>query len=208
MTDNLPQWLTLAREIYSLAQAGLAYSQNDFDLERYRRLQAISAEIIAGQSTLEKEAVLASFAMQAGYATPKVDVRGVVLREGKILLVKEITDGRWSLPGGWADLGQSPAEMVAREVREESGFEVRVEKLIAAINGNHLLQPWEFYHAYKLVFLCTLTGGAAATSYETPAVGFFDPQALPPLSETRTPPRLIGEILDHLADPQRPALFD
>lgn len=208
MENTLPNWLAVAREIYSLAQAGLAYSQNDFDLERYRRLQAISAEIIAGQATLEKEAVLASFAMQAGYATPKVDVRGVVFRDGKILLVKEITDGRWSLPGGWADLGQSPAEMVAREVREESGFEVRVEKLIAAINGNNLLQPWEFYHAYKLVFLCAITGGTAATSYETPGVDFFDPQALPLLSETRTPPRLITEILAHLADPQRPALFD
>lgn len=209
MTDHRDenQWLAWARELFSMSQSGLTYCKNEFDLERYRRLQEISAEIIAKQSILEKETVLASFSMQAGYATPKVDVRGAIVREGKILLVKEVADGCWSLPGGWADLGESPVEMVVREIREESGFEARVEKLIAVLDANHI-QPFEFYHAYKLVFLCTITGGEATTSYETLGVDFFDPASLPPLSTLRTNRAIIDEVFAHLADPLRPAAFD
>jgi ADP-ribose pyrophosphatase YjhB (NUDIX family) len=208
MENNLPHWFILARELFSLSQAGLAYCQNDFDLDRYRRLREISAEIIASQSELEKEAVLKSFSMQIGYATPKVDVRGAIVRDGKILLVREITDGKWSMPGGWADPGDSPATTVAREVREETGFEVRVEKLIAALDNHQRFEPLEFYHAYKLMFLCTITGGEAATSFETPGIDFFEPENLPPLSEHRTSPQMLAEVFAHLADPQRPARFD
>jgi len=121
------QLLSWTREIYSLAQSGLTYCRNEFDLERYKRLQAITAEMIASQSALDKETVLQSFSMQVGYATPKIEVRGAVVRDGKILLIHEKADGKWALPGGWADIGDAPAEMVAREVREESGFEVRVD---------------------------------------------------------------------------------
>jgi ADP-ribose pyrophosphatase YjhB (NUDIX family) len=201
-------WLAWARELYSMAQAGLTYCQNDFDLDRYRRLQEISAEIIASQSALEKAAVMESFSMQAGYATPKVDVRGAVMRAGKILLVQEKTDGRWSLPGGWADLNDSPAEVVAREVREESGFEVRVDKLIAVFDANRHIQPVEFYRAYKLIFLCSITGGAAEASFETPAVDFFEPGNLPPLSILRTNQRILDEVFRHFADSSRPTAFD
>ncbi len=202
-----PQWLTLAREIYTLSQAGLAYSKNDFDLERYRRLQEISAEIISGQSALEKEAILESFSIQAGYPTPKVDVRGAVIRDGKILLVQEITDGRWALPGGWADLGESPQEMVEREVLEESGLTVKARKVVAVYDANRV-DPLEFYHAYKVIFLCERISGEPTPSYETPDVRFFDPAELPPLSPFRTTPRIIAEIFAHLANPARPTDFD
>ncbi|RPH59902.1 MAG: NUDIX domain-containing protein [Chloroflexi bacterium] len=208
MQPNPSPWLAWARELYSMAQAGLTYCQNDFDLDRYRRLQEISAEIIASQSALEKAAVLESFSMQAGYATPKVDVRGAVMRAGKILLVQEKTDGRWSLPGGWADLNDSPAEVVAREVREESGFEVRVDKLIAVFDANRHIQPVEFYRAYKLIFLCSITGGAAEASFETPAVDFFEPGNLPPLSMLRTNQRILDEVFRHFADPNLSTAFD
>ncbi|MDX9992201.1 MAG: NUDIX hydrolase [Anaerolineales bacterium] len=202
-----PQWLTLAREIYTLSQAGLAYSKNDFDLERYQRLQEISAEIIAGQSALEKEAILESFSIQAGYPTPKVDVRAAVIRDGKILLVQEITDGCWSLPGGWADLGESPQEMVEREVLEESGMTVRAKKVIAVYDANNFA-PLEFWHAYKVIFLCKILDGEPTPSMETPAVDFFDPANLPPFSQNRTNQRILNEILAHIADPNRPAAFD
>lgn len=202
-----PPWLSLARELYTLSQAGLAYSKNDFDLERYRRLQEISAEIIAGQSALEKEAILKSFSIQAGYPTPKVDVRGAVVRDGKILLVQEVTDGCWSLPGGWADLGESPLEMVEREVLEESGMQVRAKKVIAIYDANNFA-PLEFWHAYKVVFLCEIISGEPTPSMETPAVGFFTPDSLPPLSKNRTTQRIIDEIFVHLADPARPTAFD
>lgn len=205
--DTPPHWLCLARELYTLSQAGLAYSKNDFDLERYHRLQEISAEIIAGQSVLEKEAVLESFSIQAGYPTPKVDVRGAVIRDGKILLVQEITDGCWSLPGGWADLGESPQEMVEREVLEESGMTVKAQKVLAVYDANRV-NPLEFYHAYKITFLCEIIGGEPTPSYETPDVRFFDPADLPPLSPFRTNQRILDEIFAHIANPDRPTAFD
>jgi ADP-ribose pyrophosphatase YjhB (NUDIX family) len=185
MSDEGNQFLNLAREIFSLSQAGLAYCKNEFDLGRYRRLQEIAAEMLASQTELTKESVLESFSMQAGYITPKIDVRGAVVRDGKILLVQERIDNRWAMPGGWADLGEVPSEMVAREVREESGFEVSVDKLVAVYDANRI-EPMEFYHAYKLIFLCTITGGEARSSIETLGVDFFNREALPPLSEFRT----------------------
>jgi ADP-ribose pyrophosphatase YjhB (NUDIX family) len=201
------QWLTWSREIYSLTQAGLTYSTNEFDLDRYRRLQGISAEIIASQSDLEKAEVLESFSMQSGYATPKVDVRAAVIRDGRILLVQERADGRWSMPGGWADLGDSPSAMVMREVWEESGFKVRVKKVIAVYDGNRI-QPMEFYHSYKLVFLCKIIGGEARISYETLAVDFFEPANLPELSLLRTSQRMIEEAFAQLIDENRKTAFD
>lgn len=204
-----PKWLGWARELYSLAQAGLTYSKNEFDLERYRRLLEISAEIIANQSNLELELILKSFSMQAGYATPKIDVRGAVLLDGKILLVQEKTDGKWALPGGWADIGETPSAMVIRELREESGFEVQVEKLIAVYDANRFPGVrLEFYHAYKLLFLCTITGGKAYPGNETMAVDFFDPEHLPQLSAFRTNEKMITEVLAHISDLKRPATFD
>jgi ADP-ribose pyrophosphatase YjhB (NUDIX family) len=207
MSDEGNQFLNLAREICSLSQAGLAYCKNEFDLGRYRRLQEIAAEMLASQTELTKESVLESFSMQAGYITPKIDVRGAVVRDGKILLVQERIDNRWAMPGGWADLGEVPSEMVAREVREESGFEVSVDKLVAVYDANRI-EPMEFYHAYKLIFLCTITGGEARSSIETLGVDFFNREALPPLSEFRTNHAMIREIFAHLAHPSRPAYFE
>jgi ADP-ribose pyrophosphatase YjhB (NUDIX family) len=209
MTNITHKWLSWARELYSLAQAGLTYNKSEYDLERYRRLLEISAEIIASQSELEKKTILKSFAMQAGYATPKIDVRGAVIQDGKILLVQERSDGGWTLPGGWGDIGETPSEVARREVREESGFEVQVEKLVAVYDANRVPgTQMEFYHAYKLVFLCTITGGEARPSHETAAVDFFDLEHLPPLSNYRTSRQMLEEIFAHHADPARPAAFD
>ena len=202
-----PQKLAWARKIFSIAQSGLTYSKNEFDLDRYHCLQDIAAEMIASQSELTEEAVLDSFSMQVGYATPKIDVRGAVVQDGKILLIHERIDGRWAMPGGWADLGETPSEMVIREVREESGFDVRAEKLIAVYDANRI-EPLEFYHAYKLIFLCTITGGNAQTSIETSGVDFFSPDALPQLSEFRTNRTMLAEVFAHIADPNRPTYFE
>ena len=201
------QQLIWARKIFSIAQSGLTYSKNDFGLDRYRRLQEIAAEMIASQSELKKDDVLESFSMQAGYITPKIDVRGAVIRDGKILLVNERIDGKWAMPGGWADLGETPSEMVEREVREESGFDVRAAKLIAVYDANRI-QPMEFYHAYKLVFLCNIIGGKATTSIETSGVEFFSPDGLPPLSKFRTNHSMIAEVFAHVVDSNRLAYFE
>ena len=207
MNIKTPKWMEWAQEIFSLSQSGLTYSGNEYDIERYKRLQEITAEMIACQSQMEKEAVLESFSMQAGYITPKVDVRGAVIRDGKILLIQERADDRWAMPGGWADLGNSPKSVAEREVWEESGYRVRAEKVVAVIDANRV-EPFEFYHAYKIIFLCTLLEGEPRTSHETLAVDFFDPHQLPPLSIYRTNEEMIREVFAHLQDPHRQTAFD
>jgi ADP-ribose pyrophosphatase YjhB (NUDIX family) len=207
MTEVLPKWLAWTRELYSLAQAGLAYCKNEFDLERYRKVLEINAEIIASLSTVEQETVSHSFSVQAGYATPKIDVRGAVLQAGRILLVQERSDNKWAMPGGWADVGDSPSAMVAREVWEESGLNVRAAKVVAIYDANRI-QPMEFYHSYKIIFLCEYLEGETRPSNETLAADFFDPATLPPLSLFRTDKKMIHEVFAHSIDPFRPTTFD
>ena len=207
MNGKTAQWLTWAQEIFSLSQSGLTYSGNQYDIERYKRLQELTAEIIENQSEISKESALDSFSMQAGYITPKIDVRGAVIRAGKVLLIQERADEHWALPGGWADLGDSPASMVEREVWEESGFRVQAEKVVAVIDANRI-EPMEFYHAYKIIFLCRLLDGEPRTSHETLAVDFFDPDRLPPLSVYRTNEAMLREVFAHVKNPNRPTAFD
>jgi ADP-ribose pyrophosphatase YjhB (NUDIX family) len=207
MNAKSPKWLEWAREIFSLSQSGLTYSGNEYDIERYKRLQEITAEMIAEQSEITKESALDSFSMQAGYITPKVDVRGAVIRDGKILLIQERADDKWAMPGGWADLGNSPSSVAEREVWEESGFRVKAEKVVAVLDANRI-EPFEFYHAYKLIFLCKLIGGEPRISYETLAVDFFAPDHLPPLSSYRTNADMLREVFAHIEQPNRPTLFD
>ncbi|NWG00525.1 MAG: NUDIX hydrolase N-terminal domain-containing protein [Thermoanaerobaculaceae bacterium] len=204
----LPRWLEWAREIQALCQTGLAYAARGYDRDRYRRLAAIAAEIVAEHSHLAAAAVEENFVAHPGYATPKVDVRAAVVRDGRILLVQERTDQRWAMPGGWADVGETPSQMVVRETWEESGFEVVPRRLVGVFDANRGGRPLELFHAYKLVFLCDIVGGTARTSDETLAVDFFAFDALPPLSEQRTNQRHLDEIRAHLADPLRPAAFD
>jgi ADP-ribose pyrophosphatase YjhB (NUDIX family) len=205
--DHGPQWLAWAREIQALSQTGLTYSDNGYDTQRYQRLTEIAAEIVHAHTGLATEPLVETFLAQPGYATPKVDVRGAVVHEGKILLVQERVDECWTIPGGWADVGDLPSEMVVREVWEESGFHVVPRKLIGVYDANRN-PPLELFHAYKLVFLCDIVGGEARPSDETLAVDFFDFDDLPPLSTNRTNTRHLAEVLAHLADPDRPAAFD
>jgi len=207
MKAKTPKWIGWAREIFSLSQAGLTYSRNEFDLARYKRLQEITAEMIESQSETSKESALESFSMQAGYITPKIDVRGAVVRDNKILLIQERTDGRWAMPGGWADLGNAPASVAEREVWEESGYRVKAGKVVAIIDANRI-EPMEFYHAFKIIFLCKLIGGEPRTSNETVAVDFFELDNLPPLSMFRTNNDMLQEVFAHLKDPSRPTAFD
>jgi len=206
--STMPQWLAWAREIQALSQIGLTFSNDDYDSIRYHRLREIAAEIIQTHAGLPKDKVLDSFQIQPGYATPKIDVRGAIFRDNRILLVQERSDENWCMPGGWADVGESPSQMVVREVKEESGFHVAPVKVIGVFDANRDGRPLEFYHAYKIVFLCRIIGGEAQTSNETKGVEFFDFDNLPPLSWSRTNDRHLAEIQAHLQDPNRPAFFD
>jgi ADP-ribose pyrophosphatase YjhB (NUDIX family) len=209
MTELGPTpWLAWAREIQALAQTGLAYSESEYAAQRYQRLMAIAAEMVHSHAGLAVGPLSEDFIAQPGYATPKVDVRGAVLRDGRILLVQERSDERWCMPGGWADVGDLPSEVAVREVREESGFNVVPRKVLGVYDANRSGAPLEFYHAYKVIFLCDLEGGDARPSSETAAVGFFSFDNLPPLSANRTHKRHLAEVQAHLRDPHRPAAFD
>ena len=203
-----PQWLEWVKRLQATAQNGLQYAQSPFDRERFEAVQRVSAEILASHTALSPARIQEIMDSETGYATPKVDVRAAVGREGNILLVRETADGKWAMPGGWADVGDRPSETAERETREESGFEVRAVRLVGAFDANRGARASVFFHAVKLVFLCELLGGEANPSMETLAVDFFDFDNLPPLSEHRTSLRLLDEVRAHLADPQRTAAFD
>lgn len=205
--QTLPPWLAWARELQAIAQIGLHYAEDPFDQQRYSRIRELAAEITSSHTDLALAEVLENFQLQPGYATVKVDVRGAVLRDGKLLMVQDWSDKHWCMPGGWADVGDSPAAMVEREVREESGFDVRARKLLAVMDANRQ-PPLPFHHSYKLLFLCDLLGGEACTSEETLAVAFFPLDALPRFSGMRTAQRHIEYLQAHLADPSRPTDFD
>jgi ADP-ribose pyrophosphatase YjhB (NUDIX family) len=206
--DKDTKWLYWARELQSMSQTGLTFSRNEYENERYKRLAEIAAEMLNEHSELEKDSLIDNFLAHPGYATPKVDVRSVVMKENKILLVQEKSDERWALPGGWADVGDVPSEAAERETWEESGFIVKANKLIGAFDANRDGGPLEFFHAFKLIFLCDLKGGEKKISTETIDVDFFDIDDLPPLSPNRTDKRHIEEIKQHLKDPKREAYFD
>lgn len=207
-----PKWLNWVREIQAIAQTGLAFVRDPYDAERYRMLQNLAARIAATHTGEDPQRIESLFAGEQGYATPKVDVRGAVFDpEGRILLVREVVDnGRWTLPGGWADVNQTPAECVIREVREESGYDVEVRKLAAVWDRQRQgHQPPTAFSIYKLLFVCALTGGTADLSLETSEVGWFAENNIPPdLSLGRTLPSQIKRMFNHWRQPELPTEFE
>ncbi len=205
------KWLEWAQRLQAIAQSGLHFTESHYERERYEGIRQISAEIFAQHTNLDCsiEDIINLFGKQEGYATPKVDTRGVVIHDSKILLVKESIDHKWTLPGGWADVCSTPKENVEREMWEESGFEVEAKKLAAVYDRsirNHY--PPLPFHVYKLFFLCEITGGEAKTSDETEAVDFFDPNHLPELSISRTNEEQIHRMFEHYHNPTLPTDFD
>lgn len=203
-----PRWLEWSRELQAIAQTGLTYAKDPFDRERYAQVRDVAARIQASYMQLSVEEVLAMLGSETGHATPKVDVRGAVFREGRILLVREKLDGLWTLPGGWAEVNESASEAAVRETREESGHETRATKLLAVWDRRKHNPPPSRHHAYKLFFRCELTGGRPSTSIETTATGFFTEDNLPDLSTGRVTTSQIARLFEHLRDPDLPADFD
>jgi ADP-ribose pyrophosphatase YjhB (NUDIX family) len=206
--SNIPRWLEWSREIQALAQTGLHYAPDDYHRDRYRRLIDIAAEIAAQHSGLPEKDLAGMFTAARGYATPKVSVRGAVFRGGKLLLVRERTDGGWCMPGGWADVGDSPSAMVEREVLEESGLRVRAARLVGVYDKNNELEQRDVLHLYDLVFLCEDLGGEPGPSNETSDARFFDLVEIPPLSSTRTSLRIIQDAVARRDDPSLQPAFD
>lgn len=198
-----------ARKIQSLAQTGLEYAEDPYDRERYAVLRELAAEMMAGASDVPVFEWREVFKQEAGYATPKVDVRGAVFKDGKVLLARERADGCWSLPGGWADVNDPPSVAVIRELREETGFEVRCTKLAAVLDRDmHYNEDRRPFHSYKLMFLCEIVGEAGALDHDIIDARFFPVGDLPPLSPSRTLPMHIELLFKHHQTPSLPTAFD
>ncbi len=202
------RWLEWAREIQALSQTGKHYAENPYAVGRYERLTEIAAEIIAEYTCLDKDVAVRIFSVQTGYATPRVDVRGAVFQNDRLLLVRERQDGGWTMPGGWADVGDVPSEAAVREIWEEFGFRVKAVKLIGVYDANRI-EPLELFHAYKLVFLCEIIEGSAKTSSETSEVSFFGIDEIPKqLSGERTHLRHIRDAFQAANQPGMQTIFD
>lgn len=204
------RWLEFTQRLQAIAQVGLTYATDPFDVERYEHLRDLAVEMATCYGDGDPEVIRGLFTSDKDYVTPKIDARGVVFQENKILLVREISDGLWTIPGGWADIGDSPAQATEREVFEESGYQARATRLLAVYDRNNSRHghPPHPHHIYKLFFLCELTGGEAQVSVETSGVGFFPVDDLPPLSVARVTTKQITRFYELANNPDIPTDFD
>lgn len=202
-------WLTIAKQIQSIAQAGLTFCENKYDIDRYHQLRDLSVQIMHEYTGAPIAKIQNLFASETGYQTPKVDVRGVVFRDGKILMVRETIDGFWTLPGGWADVNLSPFENAAKEIYEEAGIEVSPNRLLAVYDKSkdpeHL--P-DIYHIYKMFILCDDSGQEVKTGMETSGVGWFDRNTIPPLSLPRSTASQIAKMFEFYDNPLLSVICD
>lgn len=208
---NEPDWLLWARQLQGIAQSGLHFTKDPYDRERYDQIRALASEIMAHHSGTPADLIDALFANESGYATPKVEVRAAVFDEtGRILLVREVLDqNRWTLPGGWADVNITPAENVVKEVREESGYDVRPTKIAAVWDRTRQGHPPSAFCCTKLAFICEKIGGEATTSLETSGIGWFGEEKIPAdLSLGRALPRQITRLFEHFRNPDLPTDFE
>jgi len=200
-----------AKRLQAIAQTGLTYARDQYDVERYRAVRRIATEMIAACSTAISTAELLDiFNCEVGYATPKIDVRAAVFSQDSLLVAKERSEGAWALPGGWADVGDSPSVAAVRETREESGYDVVARKLAALYDRDHQRHghPPMAYHVYKLFFICEPVGGMAKPSIETEEVAFFREDRLPNLSVARVTAQQIAHLFGHYRHPEWPTSFD
>ncbi|MGI9246866.1 MAG: NUDIX hydrolase N-terminal domain-containing protein [Steroidobacteraceae bacterium] len=202
--------LELLRQLQALARTGLHFGRDEYDRDRYAQVEAIAAELLAAGAALSAEELQADWGRETGYVTPKLEVRGAMFRagDGHVLLVRETADGLWTLPGGWADVNDSPSGAIRREVEQETGFQVEVKKLAALYDRNAHGHTPSLFHSWKAFFLCEIVGGAARGSHETDAVEFFPLQALPPMSLGRSTPQQLLRMQQHWLDTALPTDFD
>jgi phosphoglycolate phosphatase-like HAD superfamily hydrolase/ADP-ribose pyrophosphatase YjhB (NUDIX family) len=209
-TPSENRWTDWAQRIEAIAQNGLTFAANEYDSARYAKLREIAAEIVSAHTDIRPTEAIEIFKHEAGYTTPKVDVRGIVFRDDEILMVREISDeGRWTVPGGWADIGDSPSSAVEREIWEESGYEARATKVLAVYDRNKHGHIPHMHHIYKLFFLCELTGGEPKTSVETSEIRFFKESEIPEnLSVGRITRNQIMRFFEHHRNPSMQTDFD
>jgi ADP-ribose pyrophosphatase YjhB (NUDIX family) len=216
MSEGQERNLDLTRRILALARSGLHFAgeqyrsdaNREFDRERYEEIGKLAAELMTQQSNAPIGELLAAWQADDGYVTPKVDVRGAIFHDNRILLVRERSDGKWTLPGGWGDVNETPQEAVEKEIVQETGYTARAVKLAAVHDRRKRNVPNSVFYIWKLMFICEITGGAPQVSNETDAVEFFPVNALPPLSTGRTAQSQIERMYAHHLDRALPTEFD
>lgn len=200
-------WLKWAVNIQSIAQNGLTYAKDVYDVERYEQLRDIAAEMLSYQTEIPKEKVKSLFCNETGYQTPKLDSRAAIFQDGKILLVHE-KNGTWSLPGGWVDVLESVASNTVKEVREEAGLLVEAERLIAVQDRNRHNQPVYAYGVCKVFLLCRMLGGEFQENIETTETGWFSENELPLLAEEKCSREQIRMCFDAYRNENWQVVFD
>ena len=205
--DRNEEWLQWAVELQSLAQAGLYYGKDPFDIERYRRIRELSAEMLSHQADIPLEKVKELFCSEVGYQTPKIDTRAAIFRDQKILLVHEAS-GAWALPGGWVDVNESVGASVVKEVKEEAGLDVRVRRVIAVQDREKHNRPVYAYKICKIFFQCEALGGGFAPNPETTGFDYFSLHGLPRLAEEKSNKEQIAMCFKAMNAQTWEALFD
>lgn len=201
------KWLSWAMELQFIAQAGVTYTKDNFDLERFERIRELSGEIMSSYTGLSREKVTDLFCSETGFQTPKLDTRAAIIENGKILLVKE-KDGRYSMPGGWVDVNKTVGENVVKETKEEAGLTV-VPVRVVALHDMELHNPRIFaYGVCKVFFLCEIVEGEFTENIETVESGWFSPDELPVLSEDKNTKAQIEMCFDAYEDKNWKTVFD
>lgn len=203
-----PKWLSWAKQLQAIAQAGIEYSKDKYDIERFQQIRNLSVEILNEYTEIDNEKIKDLFCNETGYQTPKVDIRGAIFKDDKILLVKESIDGCWSLPGGWAEFNLSIKENIIKEAKEEAGLNVFPKRLIAVLDRNKHNEPPTAYGIYKIFVLCELIGGTFEKNIETEDSGFFSLDELPPLSLERNTKNQISMCFEANGDENFTPVFD
>lgn len=201
--------LAIARRLHALARTGLHFCREQYDRERYEEIEALAVELLAGDDPAERHRLAVLWATDDGYVTPKMDVRAATFDErGRVLLVRERLDGRWTLPGGWADVNESPTQAVEKEIEQESGYRARAVKLAALYDRSRHGHGPTLFHSWKAFFLCEIESGEARTSYETDGVDWFDLDGLPEMSLGRSTPEQVRRMHEHWLARELPTDFD
>ena len=202
------KWLDIAKKLQSIAQAGLEYSKDKYDLERFEEIRKVSIDIMECYTDIEREKIKNHFAGETGYQTPKIDIRAAVFHENKILMVKEKLDNRWSLPGGWADIDLSLKENLIKEAMEEAGAKIIPERILAVYDRNRNTNILFPHSVYKIFVQCKYLESKFVENIETEETGFFSVDQLPELSETRNTASQIKMCFRYKDRPFHEPYFD
>ncbi len=202
------KWLDIAKKLQSIAQAGLEYSKDKYDLERFEEIRKVSIDIMECYTDIEREKIKNLFAGETGYQTPKIDIRAAVFHENKILMVKEKLDNRWSLPGGWADIDLSLKENLIKEAMEEAGEKIIPERILAVYDRNRNTNILFPHSVYKIFVQCKYLESKFVENIETEETGFFSVDQLPELSETRNTASQIKMCFRYKDKPFHEPYFD